>query len=193
MKSKNFITKCGYYIYPNIIEIPVMIKKIFKDISLNDYCLIGGSAVVFYVGTEKRIVSPDIDFLVKKSALNKIKSNFVFAINNLGVSYNYNDFAFDFIASENAFDEYCIRTSSIVSFEDIELNIISKDCLMIKKFLSGRDKDLKDLSLLFSKKEKPNLTTMQNFFPEIVEDYQNELLAILFEKQALSNINNTLK
>jgi hypothetical protein len=119
--------------------------------------IVGGAAVVYYVGPKARDVSPDLDMLVSESSIAHVrevlgKHEYVEQPNMFGVSFIHpkrEDLSLDCLMVENEFQKFVVKDPVCLS---PYVSAIRELDLFVMKALSGRisegKNDLKDAKLL---------------------------------------------
>lgn len=159
------------------------LQNIISILQPGNFALCGGTAVVLYVGKDKRVVSPDIDMLITADQLPLVKKNFNTEPNRFGLTVLDDDnLSVDFLVSLTKLQREAINTAKVMKFIDMKFKVILPEYLMVIKMITGRDKDVKDFALLYKHSVNKEQVISKarklvaRFYPEEIDDFESLIL-----------------
>lgn len=160
--------------FPTLNQLMAVIPK-------NQFCVIGGGAVVAHVGKNARKISPDIDLMVDPGVIALLKGKgFELKKNTHGFSVDSEVLGIDLIVANRKYERTAIAKSTIHNIGGMKLPVISVPFLILMKMLAGRTKDMKDVVLLF-KKHPTSLVEVVRMMKIVKPDMVDDVESVYFE------------
>jgi hypothetical protein len=176
IRVKGFEAYIGYTVYTSTGLYEKFLETCLSLVDTNArFVVVGGAAVVHYLGKSVRQVSPDVDILVTQSFANKLKKLYPNAKGGTrGFSIELSSGAsVDVLVNTNIFYNHLMRHPTI--HENIPY--VSLPNLIAMKLEAGRDKDQHDLEGMHNLCVPPVLMeagrTFLRFFPSRDDDWES--------------------